>query len=40
MYSVPGADGVGVDRAPDPAAIERYETLIPNLAKLSNSISV
>ena len=35
MYSVPGADGVGVDRAPDAAAIERYETLIPNLAKLS-----
>ena len=34
MYSVPGPDEVGVDRAPNAEAIERYEALIPNLAKL------
>ena len=34
MYSVPGPDAVGVDRAPNADAIKRYETLIPALATL------
>jgi hypothetical protein len=34
IYSVPGPDAVGVDRAPNTDAIKRYETLIPALAGL------